>query len=331
MLFGVSLFLVGGERSDKERGKVLRSRLFWLMIFGLIHGALIWYGDILLNYAVTGFLVLFARSWKPRALMIVGVILAALSSGMVAAGMMAMQYAPDEIMQKQMAIMVLTPEEYEAVRAAINGDLVSVFRQNLDWWLTLTSQSLVFLLPRTAGIMMIGLALFKWGFFSGRSPNWLYVLFLVLGAGAFAWTWVQGQQEAAAGFPIETMTGEGTLLLSVLSPFGSLFYVSLFILILKSGALGFLMRALAATGRMAFTNYLTQSLMMTTLFWGGRGLGWFGEVDRPDLWAIVGAIWLLQLIWSPLWLSIFKMGPFEWVWRSLTFGRPVPLAGRAEA
>jgi uncharacterized protein len=110
--------------------------------------------------------------------------------------------------------------------------------------------------------------------------------------------------------------------LSLASPFGTLFYVSLLILILKSGVLGFLLKMLAATGRMAFTNYIAQSLIMTTIFWH---MGHFGEVSRPELWAVVGGVWLAQIIWSPIWLSIFTMGPLEWVWRCLTYKRSVPL------
>jgi uncharacterized protein len=81
---------------------------------------------------------------------------------------------------------------------------------------------------------------------------------------------------------------------------------------------------------MAFTNYLTQSIIMTTIFWGGRGFGLFGEVDRPTLMAIVLAVWALQLIWSPLWLSRFSMGPIEWLWRRLSYGRPVSMAKAAQ-
>src|SRR5690606_22149178 len=79
MLFGASLYMVGGERADPERGAVLRRRLLWLLVFGLIHGLLIWYGDILFTYALTGFLVMLARSWKARTLLTTGAVLFAAS------------------------------------------------------------------------------------------------------------------------------------------------------------------------------------------------------------------------------------------------------------
>jgi uncharacterized protein len=322
MLFGVSLYLVGGERSDKEKGAQLRRRLFWMLLFGLIHGVLIWYGDILFNYALCGFLVLFCRSWRPRTLLIWGVFWTLLSSALIGLAMWAMQFAPPEVHEQQAAALSLTPEQFATFKEAITGGPLSTLMQNIDWWISFFVQALIFITPRTVGVMMIGLALFKWGFMSGKSPNWLYLFFLVLGAGSFAIMWTQGVREFAAGFPVEMMQGEGILITSLLSPFGTLFYISLFVLLLKSNAIGFLLGILAATGRMAFTNYIAQSLIMTTIFWR---LGYFGEVTRPELWAVVGGVWLAQLIWSPIWLSIFAMGPLEWVWRCLTYKRWVPI------
>lgn len=321
MLFGVSIYLVGGERSDKEKGAQLRRRLSWMIVFGLIHGALIWYGDILLVYALTGWLVMLARSWRPLTLFIVGLIFSLSLTGLVALMMMAMEHAPAEAMQAQADAFNVTPEEFAALAQRITGGPVSTIQTNFGLWVDFFFQSL-FIIPRTAGMMMIGLALFKWGFLSGKSPTWLYVVLLVVGAGSFAVTWLEGVREFQSGFAQHAVQGEGMLVLSIASPFGTLFYVSLLILLLKSGVFGLVMNVLAATGRMAFTNYIMQSLMMTTIFWH---LGHFGEVSRPELWLVVGGVWVAQLIWSPLWLSVFAMGPLEWMWRCLTYKRWVPI------
>jgi uncharacterized protein len=116
--------------------------------------------------------------------------------------------------------------------------------------------------------------------------------------------------------------GAGGLANVALTIFVSIGYASVLVLLVRAGA-KLITGPLAAVGRMAFTNYLTQSLIMTTLFWGGRGFGLFGELDRPSLMGVVAAIWVLQLIWSPLWLSRFEMGPFEWLWRRLSYAAPV--------
>ncbi len=85
-----------------------------------------------------------------------------------------------------------------------------------------------------------------------------------------------------------------------------------------------LKRALAATGQMALTNYLLQTIICTTLFYG-HGLGLFGRVERPAQIAIVAAVLALQLVLSPWWLARFRFGPCEWLWRSLTYLKIQPL------
>lgn len=329
MLFGASIYLVGGERSDKDRGKVLHRRLAWMVLFGLIHGALIWYGDILLTYALTGLLVMCARSWRAGTLFIVGAILIVLSTAVFSGMGAAMQYAPPESLQEMREQMWAPPaEEIERMIAAYQGDVVSATGANIDKWLMFLGY-LPILIIRTAGVMMVGMALFKTGFFSGKSPYWVYALMALIGAAALAAVAWQAWINWTLRFDFVHMMGAGNFANSALSPFISLLYASLLIMLVKAGALRFLTEPLAAAGRMAFTNYIAQSLIMTTIFYGGRGFGLWGEVDRPTLWAIVLAIWALQLIWSPLWLSRFKMGPLEWLWRRLSYAHPVSMAKTA--
>ena len=73
LLFGASIFLVGGDGADPGRGAILRRRLAWLAGFGLLHGFVIWYGDILLSYALAGFVVMGARGWPAARLLRTGI------------------------------------------------------------------------------------------------------------------------------------------------------------------------------------------------------------------------------------------------------------------
>lgn len=333
MLFGASVYLVGGERSDKARGALLNRRLSWLLVIGLIHATLIWYGDILVTYALTGFLVSHARSWRAHSLLIAGVCLL---SVMLAFGALVTSIFPalpaDALAEMKARIWAPTDEAIAAQVAAYQGGLVGATVENATSWGAFIANSLPWLVARAAAVMMIGMALFKWGFFSAKAPAWIYGVFLAIGAAAFGLIAWQASINAAHGFAFMHMQTIGTFANSALAIFGSLFYASLFSLMVKAGTLGFIASALAAVGRMALTNYLTQSLIMTTIFWGGRGFGLYGEVDRPTLWAIVAAVWAAQLIWSPLWLLRFKMGPLEWLWRRLTYGRAMTIAkGSANA
>jgi len=334
LLFGASIYLVGGERDDKVRGAVLTRRLVWLLVFGLIHALLIWYGDILVTYAITGFIVMLARSWKPSSLITAGVVLYLLALLIQSLMAMLLGVVPaakmGEIEAQIAAVFAVPPEEFARMQAAYQGGVLSGLRENIDTWLMFLSSGLVTLIIRTAGVMMIGMALFKVGFLSGNAPKWLYGLLVVLGAAALGAIGYQAWLNWQAGFDMMHMVSRGSVANGAFSIVVTLGYISLLVLLVKAGA-RLLTEPLAAVGRMAFTNYITQSLIMTTIFYGGRGFGLWGEVDRPTLWAIVLGVWALQLIWSPLWLMRFQMGPLEWIWRRLSYGKPVAMAKTAPA
>jgi uncharacterized protein len=327
MLFGASIFLIGGERADKTRGKLLRSRLFWLALFGLIHGLAFWFGDILLLYAWTGLFVMLVRSWSARSLLIAGVSLNLVCSALYVGMMSLLAFVPPEMMGKVGSEMgwASDPSVLRDSIAAMRGDAVAVTLYQMSQWLESAPAMLIFFLPATAALMMTGMGLFKSGFLAGRSPVWVYGLFIAAGAGSTWLIWQEAASVIAGGFPIvETLTKPWN---TFLAPFVSLAYASLLILLARFG-LKLILTPLACAGRMAFTNYLTQTLIMTTIFYGGRGLGWYGQIGWPEMWMVIGGIWAAQLIWSPLWLSVFSMGPLEWGWRCLTYKRMVPLLKR---
>lgn len=324
MLFGASIFLIGGERSDPARGKLLRRRLFWLAVFGLVHGLAFWFGDILLLYAWSGLFVMLVRSWSARRLLIVGVLINVLCAALYAGVMLALNFAPPEIMDQVMADAGwrVSPEQLAASVEAMRGDALSTTVAQAGRWATVVPGMLIFFLPATVALMMIGMGLFKAGYLSGQAPAWVYGLFVALGAGAAWLIWREAAGFAAADFPFVEMMARPAN--TFLAPLVSLAYAGLLMLMARYG-LKLILVPLARAGQMAFTNYLTQTLIMTTLFYGGRGLGWYGQIGWPELWGVIAAVWLVQLVWSPLWLARFEMGPIEWVWRSLTYGRPVRL------
>lgn len=323
MLFGVSIFLIGGERHDPQKSPVLRRRLMWLGLFGLIHGTVFWFGDILLHYAYCGLLVLLVRSWSASRLILVGggINLAAALLSALALWSQAFFAGQAEAGANPFA---LTPEALAAIIQTYQSGWPGALIENLKGWAFLQTFSL-FLAPITIGLMMLGMGLFKAGFLAGRSPSWVYLIFLLLGAANLAFygwfEWMDVNAEAGT-FPSGGLSGLGASFAWVIT----LGYASLLILMTRFG-LKILTARLAPVGRMAFTNYLTQTLIMATLFYLPWGPHWFGTAawGPAGLWTAVAAIWIAQLIWSPLWLSVFNMGPLEWLWRCLTYGRMLPL------
>lgn len=101
-------------------------------------------------------------------------------------------------------------------------------------------------------------------------------------------------------------------------------HASLILLIYRSKIVPWLMKGLANVGQMAFTNYLMQSIICTWFFFG-YGFGFYNKLKFYQLYYVVFAVWIFQLIFSAIWLKYFRFGPFEWVWRSLTYWKKQPM------
>jgi uncharacterized protein len=325
MLFGVSIFLVGGDRDNQARSSLLRRRLLWLGLFGLIHGLAFWYGDILLHYAYCGALMLLMRSWSARRLLWVGGGVTAVWSALTIAGallgpVVMAAVGPEFAAKAAAGGPAASPADIMAIVEQVRGGYGPALLQNLQAWIMVQGFSL-FLIPVSVPLMMIGLGLFKSGYLQGRGPAWLYVLMTLVGAANLALLgYAEGMAVTGGTLPVEGLAaaaaGAATLI--------TLGYVSLLVLMTRSG-LKPLTAVLVPVGQMAFTNYLTQTLIMASLFYMPWGPLWYGTMGPGALWGVVGAVWLSQLIWSPLWLSRFRMGPLEWLWRCLSYGRWVPL------
>ncbi|MFC5344915.1 DUF418 domain-containing protein [Brevundimonas staleyi] len=323
MLFGVSIFLVGGEKTDDRRGGLLWRRLLWLGLFGVLHGMLLWYGDILLHYAYCGLIMMTMRSWSARRLLWIGgavTVLWAVVAALAAWGMANMP--PEVAVQMEAGRPPSTPEAIAEAVAAYRAGFPAGLIENLKHWGMFQLMASPILIPVTVPLMMLGLGLFKSGYLSGRAPLWVYGLVLVIGGANLAALAIWGWQDVMAGpaDPTKGLAGAAGGAAFLIT----LFYATVLILLVRFG-LKPLVAWLAPVGRMAFTNYLTQTLIMVTLYYAPFGPMWFGLHHPAEMWAVVVAVWVAQIVWSPLWLSAFTMGPFEWVWRCLSYGRWVPL------
>lgn len=222
----------------------------------------------------------------------------------------------------------VTPEIIAEAVAAYRAGWPAGLMENIKVWATFQLMASPFLIPVTIPLMMLGLGLFKSGYLHGHAPLWTYGLAILIGGANLAALAVLGWQDIMAG--AEDPTGGLAAAAGGAAVLITLFYVSVLILLVRFG-LKPLVAWMAPVGRMAFTNYLTQTLIMMTLYYGPWGTMWFGQHGPAQMWAVVVAVWVAQLIWSPLWLSAFTMGPFEWVWRCLTYGRWVRRSGAESA
>jgi uncharacterized protein len=351
MLFGAGLVLMA-DRAAARGASILGTyyrRVLWLLVIGLIHAYLIWTGDILVMYALCGLVLYFFRRWKPRTLIIISIILLAIGAALqmgfvvysrfvsqVSAQVEADRAAGREVAEWQAALHKSWTEGFRAVVQPTEEE----FQRDIDlyrggYWSIVVGRApgvlmfqtfgfVLFMFWGASGRMLLGMALMKLGVFSASRSARFYRLLAAFGYGI--------------GLPL---TAWGTVLLLVhdydplQTPLASLVlglgmvpvalgHAAMVMLICQAGFVTGLTSRLAAVGRTALSNYLLQSLLCTTLFYG-YGFGLFGSVDRVGMWGIVLVIWVLQLAISPLWLRTYRFGPAEWLWRSLTYWRWQPM------
>jgi uncharacterized protein len=340
MLFGAGLVLMS-ERND-ARGVpftgIYFRRITWLLLIGLAHAYLLWHGDVLAVYAECGFFLYMFRRLRARTLIVIGAVCAVAVIFLISEEhYRALQRPAREALSSVMESLNLnsSPEpELESERFAREidvhrGDYSGIFRQRIPRLLAEMTVGFVFIaMWAVGGRMLLGMGLMKLDVFSaGRSQRfywWMIGLGYAVGLPVTIYdTWLRIVNDFEGAEMLRT-----SLLCSYLSAFPlALGDVGIVMLIYRSGAVPWLTRRLAAVGRMALSNYLMQSLICTTLFYG-YGFGLFGHVHRPGLAAIVVAVWIFQLSVSNIWLRYFRFGPAEWLWRSLTYWKLQPMLVR---
>jgi uncharacterized protein len=182
---------------------------------------------------------------------------------------------------------------------------------------------------KAGGLMLVGMGLYKLGVFSARLSTGVYIGLAVLGYGIGlpAIAYGIGENETHGWTMMYSQWGAGMQFNYWGSLFVALGHISVVMLLCKASSLSAITRPLAAVGQMALTNYLMQTIICTTIFYG-HGFGLYGSVDRPVMMAVVAGVWAVQLIWSPLWMARFRFGPFEWLWRTLTYWKLQPIRRR---
>jgi uncharacterized protein len=325
---GVALFSNRIEARGAQPAALHYRRMGWLLVFGLLHAYLLWYGDILVLYAVCGSVVFLVRRWSPRALLTTGLVILGIGSGLsLFAGWTMPMWPPEEILGLN--------DDIWAPRADAIANEVAAFRSG---WLaqmpmrfSLSFDAHAFEMWywgiwRACGLMCIGIALLEWRVLTGeRSPRFYAftaAIGLTIGLGLTTTGFIRNQ---ATGWNLR----DGFFLNAAFNYWGSigtsLAYVAIWLVIWQTRVARGLVERLMAVGRMALSCYIAETIICTTIFYG-HGLGWFGALGRAGQMVIVVAVWLVLLAVAPVWLAYFRFGPLEWLWRMLTYGRVEPIA-----
>ena len=328
MLFGAGVYLFTSriEGAGRQSGWLHYRRMLVLIMFGLLHAYFLWFGDILVHYGICGLLLYPFRQCPPRRLILIGTVILLIP---ILAGVFYISTMGPNDFQEFEKDLHPTPSavasDLATFRGGWLGQLSTRANEALEFETTVFGWEYFW---RELGLMLIGMALFKLGVFSAALTRAVY-LRMIIAAILFGipLTWYGVYANYKVGWQSMSIYFRGEFVDYVASLFVAFGWVGAIMLASKSPALRLLTYPLKAVGRAAFSNYILQTLICTTLFYG-HGFGLYGHISRVGQFGIVLVIWALQLIVSTLWFRFFRMGPLESVWRSLTYWKPQPLRQR---
>jgi len=318
MLFGAGIILFSDKaisKGIKARGVHYR-RMLWLLIFGLAHAYLLWYGDILVAYAVCGMMAFGFRKRSNRTILIWSLIFLMVPTLLYTATGFSIETWPQESYEQNMDSWLPSQEHTDEEVTAMQGNWFEQMSTRVNMAVFL--QTFLFLFYtgwRVMGLMLLGMLLFRKGILTLQKSQRYYIRMVFLGL-------IPGLALVVIGL-FENFRHNWLLDYSMyfgmnFNYWGSigvaLAYIGVVMLICKSGVFNKFRDLLAATGRMAFTNYILQSLIAFFIFYGS-GFGLFGRVERFYQVLIVLPIWVVVVAFSKFWLSRYRFGPLEWLWR----------------
>lgn len=334
MLFGASMLLFTDRLLQKGKGIwAYFVRNWWLLVIGFGHLILIWSGDALFFYAICAFPLIFFRKLAPRRLLLLGLavfFLPLLTTWWIH------KEIPNLDQEGQELFYSLWHPAPSALDANVerylgdySGQLSARWKYETDMGSNraeriLTASLWGNLIMRSFGMMLIGMALYRWGVFSAKLSKrayrhmmwWGFAIGLplsIIGSEYnlyHSWDWKHSYFYGRIGNFL------GTLPIC-------LGYIGLVMLWCKGTQLPWFKSRLEEVGRAALTCYVGQSLIASFFFYG-YGLGLYGSVDYLLQLVFVVIIWAIQILLVWFWMSRFRQGPLEWVWRCLTYFRIQP-------
>jgi len=355
MLFGAGIVLFI-ERQEKRADGLWPADYFfrrqiWLIVLSLFDVyILLWNGDILMDYACFGMLLFTFRMWSPKALMIAASVCLLfmlarenrdfyqqknkILRGEAVAAIDTTQAKLTDLQKEQLEEMQGIKsrntregklKRMEKMNRTVQGDYATVYDYRTNDWVdgivTFTYLGLWDVLL----CFFFGMAFFKTGVITGQASVKVYAWMTVVGLSVgLTLSYIGMQQWIDSGFNGYQYVKDTPFQFYQLNRiFRSLGMLGLVMLLFKSGWFNWFFSLLRPVGQMALTNYLMQSLICGLIF-NGFAFGLFGKLPRHEVYLVVAAVWVFQIIFSHLWMRSFLYGPFEWMWRSLTYWKRQP-------
>lgn len=326
--FGFALQIARAEERGDANARLFKRRLVWLFAIGAAHAVLLWAGDILSVYALMGFvLLLFRRKSNKSLLKWAAVLLAVPVAFYLLFFVSFAALAPPDVVTQ---INAMQFEMWNnAIKTVANGSYTQIFRdhnlsQLFGRWMGLILQMR---LPKILAMFLLGVYAYRIGVFQNpeeHRPLIRKVMIYGIGAGLILNVIFATFAKSEADFPPTPAGVIGVAAYAYGVPALALGIAGLLLTLWQSEPIRRALAVLAPVGRMAMTNYLLQTVICVTLFYG-YGFGLFGRFGAAGSTLIGFAIFASQVAVSGIWLRLFRFGPMEWIWRQLTYGRRLSL------
>ena len=361
MMFGASMILFTTRLSKKAHidsaAEIYYRRLIWMLLFGLVDAFIfLWPGDILYSYALCGLFLFPFRSLKPKLLfLIAGILLVLLTAKMTyqRSEPLRTKRAAEQVSKIDTTKTKLTEDQKDALqkwKGYQERQNLTTKKKEIDKAVRKTKGSYATLFAHYAVVnvyletndfyqsgfldclifMIIGIGLYKLKVLTAERSTSFYLIMSIVGyLIAFPLIYWRLSTAVAARFdPIKMLEQIPVYTYEVRRLGLTLGHLGLLMLLYRSGIFSFVFNVWAKVGQMAFSNYLLQNIFCGTFFYG-YGFNYFYELERYQLYYVVAGMWAINIIFSYLWLHYFRIGPFEWIWRSLTYWHAQPMRREA--
>ena len=332
--WGIALQFKRAEEKGINALPTVRRRLFFMLLLGAVH-LLLWPGDIVFFYAILAFVLLPLRKLSNKTLLITGclLVLSPILLYWLKMTWPVLNYPAD------LAIKTATKVESSLFTIKSEQDFLNIMKYGNNWFEQVQMNVVGFFyrynylffvsrIPKVLGIFLIGYVIGRSDFYKNilqhkKIVYWAIGIGLVVGLPANYFLAYYMSNHGGDYWQLKTKGFYQTIFYALgVAPL-AMAYVGLFMLSFQKVAGKKVLSVFTPVGKMAFSNYILQTLIGSFVFLG-PGLGYFGEVG-PVYYTIFGVVvFIFQIILSTIWLKFFNYGPVEWIWRSATYKKWQP-------
>lgn len=314
-LFGYGFVIFTKRLEEKQLSvpKYFSRRLVVLLLIGIFHAFIIWHGDILITYAIIGFLLLLLRNLSSKTMVWTGILLLVIPNALISLLLLVTVSLglTDGVYEEFQIFAAQSLEVYSS------GTFLDITMQRIADWSFANVNAFIFIIFSILPMFLFGAALAKAKWLENMEEN----------TGAFKKLWVISVVGTLIFklLPYYSTINEFTEYVQDIfgGPFHALFYFTSVVLLARNKTWLKLLSPLRYVGRMSLSNYLFQSIICTTIFYS-YGFGLYGQITFTTGFIVCFLLFVIQIFISKWWVNRFYYGPVEWLWRIGTYGRKQP-------